>query len=187
MSGAMNKIANHESRITNHEIVPAMAADWPGIWALFHDVVSAGDTYAYAPETSEAEAREIWMGRAAHGTPAHTYVAKEKNVIVGTYSLRANHYGLGGHVANAGYMVHKDYRGRGIATAMCYDSMEKAKSLGFKAMQFNYVVSTNTRAVELWRHMGFSIIGIAPKSFRHRKHGFVDVYIMHRFLDGMSV
>ncbi len=186
MSLAMKKVTSRQSPVASHTILPATAADWPGIWALFHSVVSKGDTYAYAPDTSEADAKEIWMGRAAHGTPAHTFVVKQGNDVVGTYSLRANHYGLGGHVANAGYMVHADHRGQGIATAMCRDSMEKAAALGFKAMQFNYVVSTNTRAVELWKHMGFSIIGIAPKSFRHATRGYVDVYIMHRFLDEVT-
>lgn len=165
-------------------IEPAGEKDWPGIWAIFKDVISTGDTYAYGPDTSEKDAKEIWMGRAAHGTVAHTFVVKDGNEVVGTYSLRANHYGLGGHVSNAGYMVRSDYRGRGIAQAMCTDSMERAKAMGFKSMQFNFVVSTNTLAVELWQRMGFKIIGIAPKSYKHAKHGYVDIYIMHRFLDG---
>lgn len=163
-------------------IEPASDKYWAGIWAIFKDVISTGDTYAYAPDTTEKDAKEIWMGRAAHGTVAHTFVVRDGSEIVGTYSLRANHYGLGSHVANAGYMVRADYRGRGIAKAMCNDSMERAKGLGFTSMQFNYVVSTNTLAVELWQRMGFKIIGCAPKSFRHSVHGPVDIYIMHRFL-----
>lgn len=168
-------------------IEPATDTDWAGIWAIFKDVIATGDTYAYAPQTSEADAKEIWMGRAAHGTVAHTFVVRDGAQIVGTYSLRANHYGLGSHVANAGYMVRKDYRGKGIAQVMCNDSMARAKEMGFKSMQFNYVVSTNVVAVELWQRMGFKIIGCAPKSFRHAAHGPVDVYIMHRFLEGVSV
>lgn len=166
----------------NWVVEPASEKDWPGIWAIFSDVIKTGDTYAYAPDTTEADAKQIWMGRAAHGTVAHTFVVRDGDKIAGTFSLRANHYGLGGHVANAGYMVHKDYRGKGIAKLMCNFSMEEAKRQGFISMQYNYVVSTNTLAIELWQRMGFKIIGIAPKSFRHSVHGLVDVYIMHRFL-----
>lgn len=168
------------------QIDKATKKDWPAIWNIFRSIISTGDTFAYAPDTTEEDAYEIWMGSAAHGTPANTYVVRDGGEIVGTYSLRANHYGLGSHVSNAGYMVHPKHRGRGIAKAMCLHSFAEAKRQRFISMQFNYVVSTNVAAVELWQKMGFKIIGTAPKSYRHAKHGFVDVYIMHRFLDGVG-
>lgn len=165
----------------------ATEADWPGIWEIFHEVVQGGDTYSYAADTTELEAKNLWMGAGKYGTGAHAYVVKDDGKVVGTYSLRRNHYGHGAHVANAGYMVHTDHEGQGIARAMCVHSLQEAKRQGCLSMQYNYVVSTNTRAVELWQRMGFKIIGISPKSYQHSKLGYVDIYIMHRFLDGVSV
>ncbi len=168
-------------------VEPATDADWPGIWDIFHDVVKSGDTYSYAPDTGEELARDVWVRNKADGySGAKGYVVKDGGKVVGTYSLRHNHYGLGAHVANAAYMVHKDYRGQGIARAMCADSLNEAKKEGCISMQFNYVVSTNTCAVDLWKDMGFQIIGTSPKSYRHSKLGLVDIYIMHRFLDGVG-
>lgn len=164
----------------------ATEADWTGIWSIFHDVVQGGDTYSYDAATTEAEAKNLWMGAGKYGTGCQTFVVEEGDNIVGTYSLRRNHYGHGAHVANAGYMVHKDHRGQGVARAMCAHSLAEARRQGCLSMQFNYVVSTNTRAVELWQSMGFAIIGISPKSYRHSQLGYVDIYIMHRFLDGVS-
>lgn len=161
----------------------ATDADWAGIWAIFRDVTATGDTYAYAADMPEAEAKEMWMGKGKYGTGAQAFVVKDGGTVAGTFSLRANHFGHGSHVANGAYMVHKDYRGRGIARAMCAHSLAEAKRRGFLSMQFNYVVSTNTKAVELWQSMGFKIIGISPKSFRHNQLGLVDIYIMHRFLE----
>jgi L-amino acid N-acyltransferase YncA len=168
------------------EVTPATKADWPGIWEIFHDVVQGGDTYSYAEDTSEEKAHDMWIGAGKYGTGALAYVVKDGAKVVGTYSLRRNHYGRGAHVANAGYMVHKDYRGQGIARALCQHSMEEAKRQGCLSMQFNYVVSTNTPAVNLWQAMGFKIIGISPKSYDHKQHGLVDIYIMHRFLDDVE-
>lgn len=168
------------------QVTPATDADWAGIWEIFHDVVQGGDTYSYAADTTEAQARDIWIGAGKYGTGAQGFVVKDGEKVVGTYSLRRNHYGHGAHVANAGYMVHKDYRGQGVATALCRHSLAEAKRQGCLSMQFNYVVSTNTAAVSLWQAMGFTIIGVSPKSYNHAQHGFVDIYIMHRFLDGVS-
>ncbi len=168
------------------DVQPATEADWPGIWEIFRDVVQGGDTYSYAPDTTEALAHDIWVGKGKYGTGAVAYVVRDGGKVVGTYSLRRNHYGLGSHVANAGYMVHRDYRGQGIARAMCWQSMAEAKRQGCLSMQFNYVVSTNETAVKLWQEMGFKIIGVSPKSYRHLQHGLVDIYIMHRFLDDVE-
>lgn len=155
----------------------ASAADWSSTWRIFHDIVSRGDTYVYDPETTEEDARRIWMNPAVK-----TYVAEADDRIVGTYILRPNQPGLGAHVANAGYMVATDATGRGIGRAMCEHSIAEARAAGFTAMQFNFVVSTNRRAVALWEQLGFKIVGTLPRVFRHRELGFVDAYVMHRFL-----
>ena len=169
------------------QVAPATEADWQGIWAIFHHVVQGGDTYSYAPDTSEEMARDMWIGKGKYGTGAQAFVVRDGEKVIGTYSLRRNHYGLGSHVANAGYMVHPDYRGQGVAKAMCRHSLAEAKRQECLSMQFNYVVSTNETAVKLWQAMGFTIIGVSPKSYRHKQHGLVDIYIMHRFLDDGEV
>ena len=161
------------------EIVKAAAADESAVWEIFHSVVKKGDTYVYAPDSDREFFHDLWFE-----TPITTYVAKLDGKVVGTYVLRHNRPGLGDHVANAGYMTHLDHQGKGIAQAMCKHSMEAAKKAGFKAMQFNFVVSTNTRAVKLWQHMGFKVIGTVPEAYRHQPLGrLVDVHIMHRKLD----
>jgi len=158
-------------------IRPAGAADWAAIWPIFAAVVARGDSYTFAPDTPEPEARRLWMGPGLA-----IYVAELDGEAVGTYVLKANQPGLGAHVANAGYMVRPDRFGRGIGAAMCAHSLTEARSAGFAAMQFNAVVSTNTRAIALWQRFGFTIVGTVPKAFRHRELGDVDLHVMHRFL-----
>lgn len=155
----------------------AVDQDFDAIWEIFHNVVKSGDTYAYHPETTKDEAYQFWM-------PPHrqTYVAEMNNKIVGTYYLRENQPGLGAHVANAAYMVHPQFHGHGIGSAMALHSFAEAKQQGFKAMQFNLVVSSNTPAVQLWKKMGFSIIGTTPQGFKHSQKGFIDTYVMHKML-----
>src|SRR5262245_20418800 len=155
----------------------ATSDDWTRIWPIFAAVVSTGDTYTPAPETTEAEGRAYWMDRAIA-----VYVAKENDTLVGTYCLRVNLPGLSSHIANAGYMVAPASAGRGIGSRMCEHSLQEARAKGFEAMQFNAVVSTNQRAVALWKRHGFAIIGTVPKAYKHRTLGPVDLYIMHRFL-----
>jgi L-amino acid N-acyltransferase YncA len=155
----------------------ATAEDFDGIWEIFHAVVSRGDTYTFDPETTKGEARAIWMS-----PQAWTYVATIDDAIVGTYFMRRNQPGLGDHVVNAGYMVKPGVQGRGIGRAMCEHSLKEAKALGFLAMQYNIVVSTNESAVRLWKKMGFEIVGTLPKAFRHPELGLVDAYVMHRFV-----
>lgn len=155
----------------------AKAADFAGIWTIFHAVVAAADTYAYAPQTSMAEAHRLWME-----PPAMPYVAEADGLIVGTYVLRPNQPGLGDHVANCGYMTHPQARGRGIGGAMCAHSLRAARELGYTAMQFNFVVASNEGAVRLWQQHGFAVVGRVPGAFRHPSLGPVDVLIMHRAL-----
>lgn len=160
----------------------ATPADWQGIWKIFREVISHGDTYTYAPDFTEAQARHIWIEDGCHG-----YVVTHGEEVVGSFTLRTNKPGFGDHVANAGYMVHKDYRGRGIAQTMCNYSLKEAKRLGYDAMQFNFVVSSNAAAVALWQKMGFKIVGTVPKAFRHSKLGPTDVYIMYRSLEDIKL
>ncbi len=111
-----------------------------------------------------------------------TYVACLDYTVVGTYILKPNQPGLGSHVANAGYMVKPGVHGQGVGRAMCEHSLAEAREAGFRAMQFNMVVSTNEAALALWKKLGFTIVGTLPKVFRHKKLGLVDAYVMHRFL-----
>jgi ribosomal protein S18 acetylase RimI-like enzyme len=147
------------------------------LWPIFQEVVAAGDTYSYAPDISFDDARWLWTG-----VGARCFVALLDGACVGGYMLRANQPGLGNHVANCGYMVAPQMRGRGIAGAMCEHSLAQAREAGFSAMQFNFVVSTNEGAVRLWQKHGFEIIGRIPDAFRHARSGLVDAYIMHRRL-----
>jgi ribosomal protein S18 acetylase RimI-like enzyme len=146
-------------------------------WPLFRSVVAAGDTYSYPPDLSYDQARDWWTT-----PPTRCFVAERSKQVLGCYMLRPNQPGLGDHVANAGYMVSPAARGQGVASLMCEHSMAQARDAGFTAMQFNFVVSTNTTAVRLWERHGFHIVGKVPGAFRHAAHGPTDVYVMHRHL-----
>lgn len=154
----------------------ATPADFDAIWPIFHSIVKTGDSYAYHLDTSEEEAFGIWMQ-----TPKATYVAEEKGQILATYYLKANQPALGAHVCNCGYMVSPQARGKGLGKALCLHSQEEAKKFGFKAMQFNLVVSSNP-AVKLWEKLGFETIGRLPKAFRHKTQGYCDALIMYKWL-----
>ena len=159
------------------EIKSAQNENFDEIWAIINEVLKKGDTYPFAPETPKTEACQIWMKY-----PKATYVAYSEGEIVGTYYIKPNQPGLGSHVCNAGYMVISKARGKGIGRAMCRHSLDEARKLGFKAMQYNLVVSTNAGAVKLWQDLGFEIIGTLPKAFNHRKKGFVDAFVMYQWL-----
>lgn len=155
----------------------AEPGDWPALWSLFAATVAGGDTYVFAPDTPEADARRFLLGPGAA-----CFVAERGGELIGAYVIRPNQPGLGAHVANAGYMVRPDAFGGGIGTAMGEHSLVEARAAGYRAMQFNAVVSTNTRAVALWERLGFRIIGTVPEAFRHARHGYVSLHIMHRAL-----
>jgi L-amino acid N-acyltransferase YncA len=158
-------------------IRPAIEADKDAIWEIFHDVISVGDVFAFDPRMPRTEALAFWCG-----PDKHVYVAEENGRILGSYYFKANHAGGGSHVANAGYMVATSARGHHLGRLMGEHSINEARRLGFRAMQFNFVVSTNESAVHLWKELGFSIVGTLPGAFRHPEKGFVDVYIMFRSL-----
>ena len=153
------------------------ADEFDKIWPIFRTVVSAGDTYSYPPDIRFEQARDLWTK-----PPSRVFAAFEGDVVVGGYMMRPNQPGLGDHVANAGYMVAPQARGRGIAGRLCEDSLARARREGFTAMQFNFVVSTNDVAVALWKKHGFAIVGTIPGAFRHATLGPVDAFVMHREL-----
>ena len=154
------------------------APDWPAVWPMLRATFAAGDTYAFAPDSTEAEIRAIWID-----APAATYVAcATDGRIVGTYYIKRNQPGLGGHVCNCGYVVAADARGRGVAAAMCEHSQREARAQGFRGMQFNLVVATNDGAIRLWQRLGFAIVGTLPGAFLHARAGYVDAFVMYKSL-----
>ena len=159
----------------------ATAADWRDLWRLFQQVVAAGDAFAYDQETPEEKARALWLE-----PPSHAFVAVDGERgggrVLGSYYVRPNQPGRGAHVANAGYMVESASRGRGVAAALCEHSLDTARRLGFLAMQFNFVVSSNEAAVRAWKRHGFTVVGRIPAAFRHERLGMVDTLVMHREL-----
>ena len=159
------------------KIRPATKTDQDAIWQIFRSVIAPGDTYAFDPEMSREEALAYWF---EVGTT--TYVAEDNDTILGTYIIRPNQLGAGSHVANAGFMVGPEVQGRGIGRKLGEHSLREARRLGFRAMQFNFVISTNRPAIHLWQSLGFAIIGTLPGAFRHPLEGFVDVFVMFREL-----
>jgi ribosomal protein S18 acetylase RimI-like enzyme len=154
-------------------IRPARSEDAAAIWSIIGPTIRAGETYALDPQLSEADALAYWVG-----ADKETYVAEEDGKIVGTYYMRPNQAGGGAHVCHCGYMTSAAAAGRGIARLMCQHSLDHARARGYRAMQFNFVVSTNERAVRLWESLGFTIVGRLPLAFRHPTHGYVDALVM---------
>jgi ribosomal protein S18 acetylase RimI-like enzyme len=156
----------------------ANEADFEDIWRIFHRVVAKGDSYVFPPDATREDARGYWLS-----ADFKTFVTILDGAVVGMYKLRPNNIGLGAHVANASFMVDPECQGRGIGKAMGLHCLEEARCDGYLAMQFNFVVSTNTSAVKLWQQLGFEIVGTLPKAFQHAELGLVDAYVMYRFLD----
>jgi ribosomal protein S18 acetylase RimI-like enzyme len=153
------------------------ASEFHLVWPMFHSVIAGGDVFAQGPETTFEEAQRTWTA-----PPTRAFVAVEDGAVVGSYMLRPNQPGLGDHVANAGYIVAPEARGRGVARAMCEHSLTTARDAGFAAMQFNYVVATNAGAIKVWERCGFTAVGRVPGAFRHATNGPTDVLIMWRKL-----
>ena len=190
-------------------IHPATDSDREKIWDIFHEVVATGDTYVFEPNTSREEALAYWfredtrtyvavqdfVGDAVSApgklTASPTGQLQDRSAsaalrrdehVVGSYVLRPNRPGLGAHVSNASFIVAKSARGVGVGRTMGEHCLTEARRLGFRAMQFNSVVSTNESAVHLWQELGFKIVGTLPGAFRHSQKGYVDVYVMFRSL-----
>jgi ribosomal protein S18 acetylase RimI-like enzyme len=192
------------------KIRPATEMDRDAIWEIFHEVVAAGDTYALDPNISREDALAYWFAPDTHtyvaeinrepvgeadsfpravgdgvtvaGKPTASLTIVRGLPILGTYILRPNQSGGGSHIANAGFMVSASARGQGLGRAMAEHCFSEARRFGFRAMQFNYVISTNVAAIRLWQDLGFEIVGTLPDAFHHPEKGYVDVYVMYRSL-----
>jgi L-amino acid N-acyltransferase YncA len=158
-------------------IRPASSADADAIWKILEPIIRAGETYTLPRDLPREKALSFWF------SPGHVvFVAETNEDIVGTYFLRANQSGGGAHVANCGYVTAQWASGRGVARLMCEHSLELARAEGFRAMQFNFVVSTNERAIRLWQQFGFDIAGRLREAFLHPSLGYVDAFVMYRVL-----
>jgi ribosomal protein S18 acetylase RimI-like enzyme len=157
-------------------IRPAIPGDDAAIRQIITPIIRAGETYALPADWTEAEALAYWR------SPGHTVFVADDGVVMGTYYLRPNQLGGGDHVANCAFMTATSAAGRGVATAMCAHALDFATAIGYAAMQFNFVVSNNTRAIALWQRFGFEIVGRLPGAFRHPTMGVVDALVMHRKL-----
>lgn len=155
----------------------AQPSDKDAIWAILEPVIRVGETYTLPRDMNREDALAYWF---ANGN--EVFVAEDSGQIIGTYFLHANQKGGGAHVANCGYITSINAFGKGTARAMCAHSLDHAKKRGFLAMQFNFVVSVNERAVRLWQNFGFEIVGRLPGAFLHPSRGYVDAYIMYRSL-----
>ena len=163
--------------IMTMEIRAATNADREAIWKIFHEIILPGDTYAFDPQMSREGALAYWFR-----PDTQTYVAEKDRCLVGTYILRPNQLGPGSHVANAAFMVASSAKGSGVGRRMAEHCLSEARRMGFRAMQFNFVVSTNAPAIHLWKQLDFKIVGTLPGAFRHPEKGYVDVYVMYRSL-----
>lgn len=159
----------------------ATSADFEAMWPIFRAVVATGTTYVFAPDTSREDAFEYFLGPGVHA-----FVAEEEGRVVGFYKLIPNRRDLGDHVANASFMVDPSYGGRGVGRALGLHCLREARREGYLAMQYNFVVSTNARAVALWKKLGFDVVGTLPRAFRHATLGLVDAYVMYRSLDDID-
>ncbi len=151
--------------------------DEDAIWDIIRKVIASGDTYVFDPKSTREDMLAFWCSK-----DKHTYVATIDDRVVGTFIIKDNHPGLGSHIANAAYMTAPEARGLGVGKTMGLYSIEEARKLGYRAMQFNIVVASNTNAVNLWKKIGFEIIGEIPEAFNHQTNGYTNAYIMYRRL-----
>ena len=151
--------------------------DFESFWPTFLYIIQAQETYAIDPDLNLEQAFSLWCE-----LPLKSYVYVQNDTVLGTYYLKQNAMGPSSHICNCGYMVSNEARGKGIARQLCEHSQNIALDLGFDAMQFNSVVSTNKIAISLWEKLGFSIVGTVPKAYKHGQLGFVDSYVMYKWL-----
>jgi ribosomal protein S18 acetylase RimI-like enzyme len=163
--------------LPNLRIRPAQASDRPAISEIILPVFREGLTYTLDADITAADALNYWLS-----SDQETFVAEDEGAIFGTYYMRPNQHGGGRHVCNCGYVTRRETAGRGVARAMCQHSLEHARSRGYRAMQFNFVVTSNERAIGLWQSLGFEIVGRLPQAFRHPRLGFIDALVMYRLL-----
>lgn len=170
-------MGNHDTMKIVLIVRPANPSDLASIWLVLEPVIRAGDTYTLPQTMTREEVLAYWFS-SSH----EVFVAEEDEQVIGTYFLRPNQMGGGSHVANCGYVTASAAVGRGVARAMCMHSLSHAKERGFRAIQFNFVVSTNERAIRLWKSLGFEIAGCLPEAFLHPTLGYVDAYVIYRKL-----
>lgn len=151
--------------------------DFFRVWEIFKQVIDERAYYTYDETTTRAYIEEHWIN-----TENLIYVAEWEGEIAGAYIIKPNQPGHGKHVANAAYMVDARFRNHGIGRKLGEHSLVAAKEAGYRAMQYNFVVSTNVGAVQLWQSLGFEIIGTIPEAFHHFEKGYVDAHIMYRKL-----
>ena len=162
---------------------PATDADFDAMWDIFHTHVAAGETYPFDPDTPKSACHDYWFGPGVSTSVAVTGRAR----LLGMYRLVPNQVGLGAHVANASYMVSPAAQGVGVGLLLGRHSLDEARRLGYLAMQFNLVVSTNVAAIVLWKKIGFTIVGTLPRAFRHARLGYVDAHVMYQLLDDPAI
>jgi L-amino acid N-acyltransferase YncA len=161
--------------VSDRLVRPATEADWPAIWPFFRDTVEAGETYAYPTSLTAEQGRELWLER----PPGATVVLVEDDVVLGSAKMGPNRPGRGDHVGTASFMVAAEARGRGVGRALAEHVVAWHREQGFRGIQFNAVVETNTAAVALWKSLGFEVVGTVPGAFRSAEHGYVGLHVMH--------
>ncbi len=161
------------------EIRDARAGDWPAIWPILQGIVAAGETYTLPRDLDAETGRRIWL----LDPPDRTVVAVDDDeAVLGSAKMNRNHLGPASHIASASFIVAPEHSGRGVGRALGEHVLDSARVAGYRAMQFNAVVETNTRAVALWRSLGFEVVGTLPEGYLHPVHGYVGLHIMHRRL-----
>jgi GNAT superfamily N-acetyltransferase len=157
------------------DIRAATAEDWPAIWPIFRAVVREGETYTYPPDVTSEQAQALWL----EPPPSRTVIARDGDAVLATAKMGPNKPGHGNHVGTAGFMVAPDARGRGVARALAAYVVDWHRAQGYRGIQFNAVVETNTAAVRLWESLGFEIVGTVPGAFRSPTHGYVGLHVMY--------
>jgi L-amino acid N-acyltransferase YncA len=165
-------------RTSVEQIRPALDSDWPQIWPIYRQIVAAGETYAYPEPPIEETARALWM----EALPGQTAVAVAGDVVLGSAKMGPNRPGRGAHVATASFMVDPAQQRRGVGRALGEYALAWARAAGYRSMQFNAVVATNTAALHLWHSLGFEILATVPEAFLHPRHGYVGLHVMFRRL-----
>ncbi|HEV2890003.1 MAG TPA: GNAT family N-acetyltransferase [Frankiaceae bacterium] len=156
----------------------ATAEDWPAVWPFFERIVAEGETYAYPTRLTSDEGRALWY----EPPPGRTVVAVVDGAVAGSAKMGPNRPGRGSHVATASFMVDPASRGAGVGRALGEHVVAWAREAGYRGIQFNAVVETNTAAVRLWTSLGFVVVGTVPEAFDHPVHGYVGLHVMYRRL-----
>ena len=151
--------------------------DFDEVWTLIKKIITKGDTYVFSPETKKNQMLSYWCSKSNH-----TYIVQNDGKLVGTFLIKDNQPGLGSHIANAAFMTEPDETGKGVGRLMSEFALKEAKNLGYSAMQFNFVVKSNSRAIRLWKKLGFLVIGEVPEAFNHATEGLTNALIMYRKL-----